>query len=385
MADWTEKYRPSTLSEVRGNDKARDAFADWARSWDDHHEAVVLHGSPGVGKTSAAHALANDMGWETVELNASDQRTADVIERFAGRAARNATLGGSAAGGGAAGGDTASRQLVILDEADNIHGNYDRGARAQSRSWSRSRVSPSSSSPTTTTTWRAGSGTPHRRSSSAMSPRAPSSPSSATSVARRGSSSSRTRSNGSRSETVATSVARSTTCRPPRRGRDSIAVEDVVTGDRDKALGLFPYLDAVLKGIGGGGASVGVRRRRDARRPDEVDREQRLGRVRPERGGARVRLPRERRRAGARPGHPELLVLALRHRQRGRGRRRRPRRDQGRVDALRPPAVLEPLPTRPRTRWSGRSLPRAGAASQPRVARCSRFWRRSPTTASPAS
>jgi len=115
MADWTEKYRPSTLSEVRGNDKARDAFADWARSWDDHHEAVVLHGSPGVGKTSAAHALANDMGWETVELNASDQRTADVIERFAGRAARNATLGGSAAGGGAAGGDTASRQLVILD------------------------------------------------------------------------------------------------------------------------------------------------------------------------------------------------------------------------------------------------------------------------------
>jgi len=50
------------------------------------------------------------------------------------------------------------------------------------------------------------------------------------------------------------------------------------------------------RGIGGGGASVGVRRRRDARRPDEVDREQRLGRVRPERGGARVRLPRERRR-----------------------------------------------------------------------------------------
>jgi len=140
------------------------------------------------------------------------------------------------------------------------------------------------------------------------------------------------------------------------------------------------------RGIGGGGASVGVRRRRDARRPDEVDREQRLGRVRPERGGARVRLPRERRRvAGARPGHPELLVLALRHRQRGRGRRRRPRRDQGRVDALRPPAVLGALPTRPRTRWSGRSLPRAGAASQPRVARCSRFWRRSPTTASPAS
>lgn len=119
MADWTETYRPSTLSEVRGNDKARDAFEEWARSWDDHRQAVILHGSPGVGKTSAAHALAADMGWETVELNASDQRTADVIERFAGRAAKNTTLSSSTGGGG--------RQLVILDEADNIHGNYDRG------------------------------------------------------------------------------------------------------------------------------------------------------------------------------------------------------------------------------------------------------------------
>jgi replication factor C large subunit len=121
MTDWTEKYRPSTLSAVRGNDKARDALAEWAKTWDDHREAVVVYGSPGVGKTSAAHALAADMGWETVELNASDQRTADVIERFAGRAAQNATLVGSA------GGDDGGRQLVILDEADNIHGNYDRG------------------------------------------------------------------------------------------------------------------------------------------------------------------------------------------------------------------------------------------------------------------
>jgi replication factor C large subunit len=121
MSDWTETYRPSTLSAVRGNDKARDALAEWAETWDDHREAVVVHGNPGVGKTSAAHALAADMGWETVELNASDQRTADVIERFAGRAAKNATLAGSTGGAGD------GRQLVILDEADNVHGNYDRG------------------------------------------------------------------------------------------------------------------------------------------------------------------------------------------------------------------------------------------------------------------
>ncbi|ESP87765.1 replication factor C large subunit [Candidatus Halobonum tyrrellensis] len=122
MTDWTEKYRPRSLAELRGNDKAVDAFREWAESWDDHREAVVLHGSPGVGKTSAAHALAADMGWETVELNASDQRTADVIERYAGRAANNATLGGSSGAD-----DTGGRQLIVMDEADNIHGNYDRG------------------------------------------------------------------------------------------------------------------------------------------------------------------------------------------------------------------------------------------------------------------
>jgi replication factor C large subunit len=132
MVDWTEKYRPSTLAEVRGNDKARDALREWAETWDDHREAVVLYGSPGIGKTSAAHALAADMGWEVVELNASDQRTAEVIERFAGRAAKNATLDGAA---GRTGGETAGqagvgRQLVVLDEADNIHGTYDRGGAA---------------------------------------------------------------------------------------------------------------------------------------------------------------------------------------------------------------------------------------------------------------
>ncbi|WP_136688254.1 replication factor C large subunit [Halorhabdus amylolytica] len=117
MADWTEKHRPSTLTEVRGNDKARDAFQEWAESWPDHREAVILHGSPGVGKTSAAHALAADLEWPTIELNASDTRTKDVIERVAGEAAKSGTLTEGGAG----------RRLVILDEADNLHGNVDRG------------------------------------------------------------------------------------------------------------------------------------------------------------------------------------------------------------------------------------------------------------------
>ncbi|WP_049969954.1 replication factor C large subunit [Haladaptatus cibarius] len=117
MVDWTEKYRPSTLSEVRGNNKARDNLHKWAKTWDEHGDAVILHGSPGVGKTSAAHALANDMGWPTIELNASDQRTGDVIKRVAGEAAKSGTLTGG----------TSGRRIVIMDEADNLTHNADRG------------------------------------------------------------------------------------------------------------------------------------------------------------------------------------------------------------------------------------------------------------------
>ena len=114
MADWTETYRPKSLGAIRGNDKARDALRSWAQSWPDEGRAVILYGSPGVGKTSAAHALAADIGWEPIELNASDDRTADVLERVAGEAAATWTLDGG-------------RKLIILDEADNLHHHADYG------------------------------------------------------------------------------------------------------------------------------------------------------------------------------------------------------------------------------------------------------------------
>lgn len=117
MADWTDRYRPTTLEELRGNNKARDQLREWADSWPEHREPVILHGEPGVGKTSAAHALAADKGWDTVEMNASDNRTRSAIERVVGEAATSGTLTAGEAG----------RRLLILDEADNFHGNADRG------------------------------------------------------------------------------------------------------------------------------------------------------------------------------------------------------------------------------------------------------------------
>ncbi|VVB93898.1 Replication factor C large subunit [uncultured archaeon] len=117
--DWTEKYRPQLLSQIVGHNKAMEELKLWAENWKKgipKERAIVLYGKAGIGKTTAAHALAHEMGWEVIELNASDQRTADIIEKVAGSASRLGTLEGSNV-----------KRLVIMDEADNIHGNADRG------------------------------------------------------------------------------------------------------------------------------------------------------------------------------------------------------------------------------------------------------------------
>ena len=118
--EWTEKYRPAKLSEVVGNDKAIGELRAWAEAINIGTEsakvkrAAILHGPPGCGKTSAAYALASDMGWEVIELNASDQRNEGVIKSIVGHASRSNTF-------------SRRTRLIILDEADNLHGKEDRG------------------------------------------------------------------------------------------------------------------------------------------------------------------------------------------------------------------------------------------------------------------
>ncbi len=126
---WVEKYRPKTLSDIVGNGPIITELREWAQSWEKSQEksqtegrvnalpdikAIILYGKPGTGKSSTAYALANDMGWEVSELNASDTRTKLKIEKIAGYGSRNRTIDGSI-------------RLIILDEADNIYAREDKG------------------------------------------------------------------------------------------------------------------------------------------------------------------------------------------------------------------------------------------------------------------
>ncbi|MDR0791177.1 MAG: replication factor C large subunit, partial [Methanomassiliicoccaceae archaeon] len=126
--DWTEKYRPDSLSKVVGNPKAVADLTGWANSWNrgiPDKRAVVLIGNPGIGKTSAAVALARDMKWDVVEMNASDQRNGDAIRNIALKGAYFNTFMGD---GNYIDTKDGGRKLIILDEADNLFGREDRGA-----------------------------------------------------------------------------------------------------------------------------------------------------------------------------------------------------------------------------------------------------------------
>jgi len=111
------KHKPQTLSEVVGNAEAIQKFTQWVKSWEKRvpkKRAAFLYGPPGVGKTVCVEALARELQMEFVEKNASDYRTAEAVQRFAGLASQYGTLFGG-------------RRLILLDELDGITGTADRG------------------------------------------------------------------------------------------------------------------------------------------------------------------------------------------------------------------------------------------------------------------
>jgi len=127
MEDWTEKYRPKTLRDIVGNDRAISTLRAWAERWNQgktpEKRAAILSGKPGTGKTSSALALAHDLGWTIIELNASDARNETAIKRVATAGAVNETFDNF---GGFTPSRKGGRKLIILDEADNLYEKIDK-------------------------------------------------------------------------------------------------------------------------------------------------------------------------------------------------------------------------------------------------------------------
>ena len=108
---WVEKYRPRRLSEIINQTKAIEQVRAWVEAWlhgnPPKKKALILAGPPGTGKTTTVYALAREYGFEVIELNASDERTYEKVERYVQAAYTMDILG-------------KRRKLIFLDEADNM-------------------------------------------------------------------------------------------------------------------------------------------------------------------------------------------------------------------------------------------------------------------------
>jgi replication factor C small subunit len=108
---WIEKYRPAQLADIVGQDEIVERLQSYVKAGSLPH--LLFTGTAGVGKTTAAVALAREFFGESWhmnfrELNASDERGIDVVRNQIKQFARTSPLG------------EASFKILFLDEADAL-------------------------------------------------------------------------------------------------------------------------------------------------------------------------------------------------------------------------------------------------------------------------
>ena len=115
---WVEKYRPEYLVDFVGNRDSVQELEQWLKTWNQQKKKVALLAGPaGVGKTSVVYYLIRKYKYEFVEVNASDKRNKKAVEHLVGKSSTEGTVLQGAK----------VRKLILVDEADGLFGNEDRG------------------------------------------------------------------------------------------------------------------------------------------------------------------------------------------------------------------------------------------------------------------
>jgi replication factor C small subunit len=110
-AIWTEKYRPQTFEEIKGQEKIVERVQAFVNQKNMPH--ILLAGPAGIGKSSMALVIAKQLFGESwrynfLELNASDERGIDVVRNTIKDFAKIKSLG------------NAPFKIIFLDECDSL-------------------------------------------------------------------------------------------------------------------------------------------------------------------------------------------------------------------------------------------------------------------------
>ena len=102
---WTEKYRPRTVEDCILPERLKAVFQQYVNQKEMPN--LLLAGGAGVGKTTIAKAMCNEIGCDYMVINGSDENGVDTIRVKIKNYASSISLSGG-------------RKVVILDEADYL-------------------------------------------------------------------------------------------------------------------------------------------------------------------------------------------------------------------------------------------------------------------------
>lgn len=103
---WVEKYRPKTIDECILPNNLKTIFKDVVATGEIKN--MILTGTSGLGKTTVARAICNQLGVDYILINASESRNIDTLRGEIKQFASTVSLAGG-------------YKVVILDEADHLN------------------------------------------------------------------------------------------------------------------------------------------------------------------------------------------------------------------------------------------------------------------------